>query len=108
MSGVSYILKVDDEDGQCRQANHDFSELLSRVERGEEILITRRSRPVALLSPYQLPRLTPEREAAINHAIEVIAQGHPGARPYELSRAMKCTSDASSSTPPFRPPPEDT
>jgi prevent-host-death family protein len=37
----------------ARQANHDFSELLSRVERGEEILITRRSRPVALLSPYR-------------------------------------------------------
>ena len=27
----------------ARQANHDFSELLSRVERGEEILITKRS-----------------------------------------------------------------
>jgi prevent-host-death family protein len=40
------------------QANHDFSELLSRVERGEEILITKWSKPVALLSPYQLPRLT--------------------------------------------------
>jgi prevent-host-death family protein len=35
----------------ARQADHDFSELLSCVERGEEILITRRSRPVALLSP---------------------------------------------------------
>ena len=35
----------------ARQANHDFSKLLSWVERGEEILITKRSKPVALLSP---------------------------------------------------------
>jgi antitoxin (DNA-binding transcriptional repressor) of toxin-antitoxin stability system len=54
----------------AHQANHDFSELLSRVERGEEILITKRSKPVA-------PRLTAERQAAINHAIEVMAQGPP-------------------------------
>ena len=59
----------------ARQANHDFSKLLSRVERGEEILITKWSKPVALLSPYR--RLTAERQAAINHAIEVMAQGLP-------------------------------
>ena len=57
----------------ARQANHDFSKLLSWVERGEEILITKRSKPVALLSPYRPPRLTPERQAAI----EVMAQGPP-------------------------------
>jgi antitoxin (DNA-binding transcriptional repressor) of toxin-antitoxin stability system len=42
----------------ARQANHGFSKLLSRVERGEEILITKRRKPVALYSPYQPPRLT--------------------------------------------------
>jgi prevent-host-death family protein len=63
----------------ARQANHDFSELLSRVERGEEILITKRSKPVALLSPYERPRLIPERQAAIKHAIEVMARGLPWA-----------------------------
>ena len=61
----------------ARQANHEFSELLSRVERGEEILITKRNKPVALLSPYRPPRLTPERKAAIEHASEVMAQGLP-------------------------------
>jgi len=76
-----------------RQANRDFSELLSRVERGEEILITKRSKPVALLSPYHPPRLTPKQQAAIDHAIEVMAQVYPGERTHELSRAMKCTSD---------------
>jgi prevent-host-death family protein len=59
----------------ARRAKRKFSELLSRVERGEEILITKRSKPVALLSPYRPPRLTPERPAAIEHAIEVMAQG---------------------------------
>ena len=61
----------------ARQANHDFSKLLSRVERGEEILITKRSKPVALLCPYQPPRLTPQRQAAIEHAMEVMVQGLP-------------------------------
>jgi prevent-host-death family protein len=52
----------------ARQASDHFSELLSRVERGEEILITKRSKPVALLSPYRPPRLTPQRRADIDHA----------------------------------------
>lgn len=39
----------------ARQANHAFSELLSRVERGEEVLITKRGKPIALLSRYRPP-----------------------------------------------------
>jgi prevent-host-death family protein len=71
----------------ARQANHDFSELLSRVESGEEILITKRGKPVAVLIPYRPPRLTPERQAAIHHAIEVMAQGLPwGAAPRTFTR----------------------
>jgi prevent-host-death family protein len=34
----------------ARQANHKFLALLSRVERGEKILITKHNRPVAVLS----------------------------------------------------------
>ena len=48
----------------ARQANHEFSDLLSRVERGEELLITKRNKPVAVLSPYRPPLMTPEREKA--------------------------------------------
>lgn len=59
----------------ARQANHEFSELLSRVERGEEILITKRNKPMALLSPYRPPLLTPERRVAIDHATDVMAKG---------------------------------
>ena len=50
----------------ARQANHEFSALLSRVERGEEILITKHNKPVAVLSPYRSPGMTPERKKAIN------------------------------------------
>jgi hypothetical protein len=39
------------EDGKRAPGHHEFSDLLSRVERGEEILITKRSKPVADLNP---------------------------------------------------------
>src|SRR6266700_7381846 len=61
----------------ARQANHEFSDLLSRVERGEEILITKRNKPVAVLSPYRPPLMTPEREKAVQHAIDMMVQGLP-------------------------------
>jgi len=57
----------------ARQANHEFSDL--RVERGEEILITKRSKPVAVLRPYCPPLMTAERKNAIQHAINVMANG---------------------------------
>jgi prevent-host-death family protein len=65
----------------ARQANHEFSALLSRVERGEEVLITKRSKPVAVLCPYRPPMLTPERQKAIDHAINVMAKGMPWGSP---------------------------
>jgi len=61
----------------ARQANHEFSELLSRVERGEEILITKRNKPVAMLTPYEPALMTPAREKAIRDAIKVMAAGLP-------------------------------
>jgi prevent-host-death family protein len=61
----------------ARQAKHEFWKLLSRVERGEEILITKRNKPVAVLSRYRPPLITPEREKAIQHAIDVMEQGLP-------------------------------
>ena len=59
----------------ARQATHEFSDLLSRVERGEEILITKRGKPVAVLRPYSPPLMTPEREKAIQHALDVMTKG---------------------------------
>ena len=70
----------------ARQANHEFSDLLSRVEHGEQILITKRSKPVALLSPYRPSMMTPEREKAIQHAIDLMTKGLPWGRPLHKFR----------------------
>src|SRR5262245_19919843 len=86
------IIEVDHEDGRCPSSQPRVPELLSRVERGEEILITTRSKSVALLSPYRPPRLTPERQAAIDHAIEVMMQGLAFGTVARAFTATKCTS----------------
>ncbi len=56
----------------ARDANQRFSEILSAVETGEEVTITKRGRPVAVMSPYRAPALTPERQAAIERAIAIM------------------------------------
>jgi prevent-host-death family protein len=61
----------------AREANHGFSDLLARVERGEEVLITKRGAPVAVISPYRPPAMTAERKAAIDHALKLMAKGLP-------------------------------
>jgi hypothetical protein len=67
----------------ARQANHDFSELLSRVERGEE------ARGVIVpLSPAAADTGTASGHRSCNRKV------YRGARPYELSGAMKCTTNA--------------
>lgn len=51
-----------------RQANQNFSRYVEAVERGQEFVVTRRGRPVALLSPAPrraLRRLTGEQQAAL-------------------------------------------
>ena len=59
----------------ARQANQEFSTLLARAERGEETIITKRNKPVAVISPYRLPAMTAERKKAIRHAINVMHKG---------------------------------
>ena len=65
----------------ARQANHEVSALLSRAERGEEILITKHNKPVAVLSPYRSPGMTAERKAAIRHALQLMKGLYPGEMP---------------------------
>ena len=61
----------------ARDANQGFSTLLSQVEHGEEILITRRGRPIAVLAPYRPSVMTPERQKAIERAIKLMEKGLP-------------------------------
>jgi prevent-host-death family protein len=60
-----------------REANQGFSSLLSKVEAGEEVVITKHGRPVAMLTPYRPPAVTPEREAAIARALKMMKKGLP-------------------------------
>jgi prevent-host-death family protein len=61
----------------AREANHEFSALLSRAERGEDILITKHNKPVAVLGPYRQPAMTAERKRAIQHAVQLMKRGLP-------------------------------
>ena len=64
----------------ARQANQNFSELLAAAEGGEELVITRHGRPVAILAPFKATALTAERAAAIAHAEAMMAKGLPWGR----------------------------
>jgi prevent-host-death family protein len=71
----------------ARQANQQFSRLLSEVVAGEEVVITHRGRPVATIIPYGSrqateqvlppgpPPMTPERKAAIERMLEWMQKG---------------------------------
>ena len=52
----------------AREANQQFASLLSSVERGERVVITKRGRPVAVVSPYH-GEADAEHEAAIARMI---------------------------------------
>jgi prevent-host-death family protein len=57
----------------AREANQHFAEILCAVERGEEVVISKRGKPVAIMSPHKTA-LTPERKAAIEHLKAVLAE----------------------------------
>ena len=59
-----------------RDATRAFAALLARVERGEEVIITRRGVPVAIVSPYR-PAMSAERQAAIDRAVTLMKKGLP-------------------------------
>lgn len=61
----------------AREANQHFSRLLGEVAAGEEVVITKRGRPVATLSRYRGRPITPEREAAIERLMTRLRKGVP-------------------------------
>ena len=61
----------------AREANQAFSRILGEAEAGEEIVITRRGKPVATLRPYQKMEMTPERRSAVEKAIAMMREGLP-------------------------------
>jgi len=61
----------------AREANQGFSEMLSRVEQGEEVVITRYGKPVAVLRPFEGPDLASERQAKVERAMALTRKGLP-------------------------------
>lgn len=68
----------------AREANHGFSELLSEVEQGKEILITRHGKPVAVMSPYRASSMTKERKRLIDRAIAMMETGLPWGSDFKI------------------------
>jgi prevent-host-death family protein len=66
----------------AREANQQFARILGEASAGEEIVITRRGKPVAVLAPYRRQKLTPEQKAAIARVVEMMRRGlvHDGRR----------------------------
>ncbi|HSA81772.1 MAG TPA: type II toxin-antitoxin system prevent-host-death family antitoxin [Geminicoccaceae bacterium] len=66
----------------AREANQQFARILGEAAAGEEIVITRRGQPVAVLAPYRRQTLTPEQKAAIARVVEMMRRGlaHDGRR----------------------------
>lgn len=59
----------------AREANQAFSKLLQAVVEGEEVVITRRGKPVARLTPIEEKARDAEREAEIERLIEHWREG---------------------------------
>jgi len=60
----------------AREANQAFSHILKQAEAGESVVITRRGRPVAMLTPYPTSDAR-ERELAIEHIVGLMRKGIP-------------------------------
>jgi len=55
----------------AREANQHFAKILSAVEGGEEVVISKRGKPVAMMSPYKAA-VDAEHQAAVEHLIAVL------------------------------------
>ena len=60
-----------------REANQNFAKLIADVEAGEEVVLTRRGRPVARLSPEPpaVRRGSPEWQAAYERMVAMLERG---------------------------------
>ena len=59
----------------AREANQSFSKLLQAVVEGEEVVITRRGKPVARLAPIEAAADDAERQAEIDRMIAHFREG---------------------------------
>jgi prevent-host-death family protein len=52
----------------AREANQQFAKILAAVEGGEQVVISKHGRPVAVMSPYR-PALDAEHQTAVERMI---------------------------------------
>jgi prevent-host-death family protein len=57
----------------AREANQHFAKVLSAVEDGEQVVISKRGKPVAVMSPYK-PALDAKHQAAVDHLKAVLKE----------------------------------
>jgi prevent-host-death family protein len=55
----------------AREANQQFAKILSAVEGGEQVVISKHGKPVAVMSPYR-PALDVERQAAVSEFLAIL------------------------------------
>ena len=70
----------------AREANQSFSKLLQAVVEGEEVVITRRGKPVAPLAPVEADVADAERQAEIDRLIEHWREGVDLGEPVSWTR----------------------
>jgi prevent-host-death family protein len=70
----------------AREANQAFSKLLQAVVDGEEVVITRRGKPVARLTPIKEQPRSAEREAEIERIIAHFREGVDLGEPLSWTR----------------------
>jgi len=68
-----------------REVNQHLSQYIEIAERGEEIIITKRGRPVARLSAVELARrLSEEQEEALSRSLARMRKGYDlGGQPFD-------------------------
>ncbi len=59
----------------AREANQSFSRLLGEAARGEEVIITKRGKPVARLVPMEKGGSDEERQRAIERLMKRLRRG---------------------------------
>ena len=70
----------------AREANQSFSKLLQAVVEGEEVVITRRGKPVARLAPIEGAARDADREAEIDRIIAHFREGVDLGNPVSWTR----------------------
>jgi prevent-host-death family protein len=70
----------------AREANQAFSRVLGEAEVGEEIVIARHGKPVAVLRSYSSSLASPERRVAVERAIELMENAPAVGGPSGFSR----------------------